>query len=189
MLLGRLDWRDLAKSSCMNQNIMPFITSGNLNYLFIQFSTPHEMIKTFVGYYVAICFNPHELFSLNFFCVLNGQSFVFIIALEGILALFSLFNLSNKRRNSLHTSKSCANDETLACSMLVCELASISHRYRVISFLHRVRHNDGKFSMLVQIIPINYKCLFFSLYTAASMLWLQQKSRTDVWCMHYALKD
>lgn len=124
----------------MNQNIMPFITSGNSNYLFIQFSTPHEMIKTFVGYYVAICFNPHELFSLNFFCVLNGQSFYFIITaleVENILALFSsLFNLSNKS-NFFHTSKSCANDEILACSMLVCELASISHRYLVISFLYR----------------------------------------------------
>lgn len=108
--------------------------AGNSNYLFIQF-TPHEMIKTFVGYYVAICFNPHELLLR-----VKWSKFFFITALEveSILALFSLFNLSNKKeKNSLHTSKSCGNDEILACSMLVCELASISHRYRVISFLRR----------------------------------------------------
>lgn len=67
--------------------------AGNSDYLFIQF-TPHEMIKTFVGYYVAICFNPHELLLR-----VKWSKFFFITALEveSILALFSLFNLSNKK--------------------------------------------------------------------------------------------
>jgi hypothetical protein len=91
--------------------------------------------RAFVGLLCCHLLLPHDSHilghQLSIACKVLKILFLWLL-----MALWACIKWANKRATSYLTSKNCANDAKLACSMLVFSLASILHRYPVFSCLH-----------------------------------------------------